>query len=99
MLKRKQLVLMISMHIVGLSVGQAQQLPADHHCVKPEKPKVFQSLKSVADFNAAHENYKSCILEYINKHKSASQQHYQAASSAIKEWNHYVQEQSESNGS
>ncbi len=95
----RQLVLMISMYVGGLSVGQAQQLPAGHECEKPEKPKVFQSLESVAEFNAAHENYKNCILEYIDKHKAASQQHFQAASSAIKEWNHYVQEQSELNGS
>ncbi len=99
MLRFKQIVWIVSIYVVGLNAVFAQALPAGHHCAKPEKPKVFQSLEEVAEFNEAHEKYKTCILDYIERHKAASQQHYQAASSAIGEWNRYVREQTNPSGS
>ena len=99
MWKPKQIALVVSMHLAGLNAAHGQTSPAGHHCANPDKPKVFQSLEQVAEFNDAHEQYKACILDYIEKHKAASQKHYQAASSAIGEWNRYVREQKKSSGS
>ncbi|QKI88794.1 hypothetical protein [Thiomicrorhabdus xiamenensis] len=82
--------------VLAFSIGAAPAFAANvnapkHSCVKPTKPAKFDSVTEWGEFNYAKQKYHKCISDYVKAQNAAIDVHQQAAASAIREWNSFVQ--------
>ncbi|GAB3317439.1 hypothetical protein [Haliea atlantica] len=61
-----------------------------HSCSKPYKPYQFNDQWELDNFNDEVQRYKRCITDFVDEQNEAAEQHQQAASDAIDEWNNFV---------
>ena len=59
-------------------------------CYKPSKPYQFTNQDEVDDFNEEVEEYKRCIMEFVEEQREEAKNHIEAADDAIEEWNRFV---------
>jgi hypothetical protein len=68
----------------------ADSYPPSHSCRKPSKPYQFTSEWEVQSFNDDVARYKRCIQDFVDEQNQAVENHRQAASNAIDDWNRFV---------
>lgn len=71
-------------------VASADSYPPSHSCSKPIKPYKFNGEWEVQSFNDDVTRYKRCINDFVEEQEQAIENHRQAASSAIDDWNRFV---------
>jgi hypothetical protein len=77
--------------------AKAPEVP-QHKCQKPERPE-YMNRGNAQQFSQVVERYKKCISEFIEQqnalakqHQQKAQQHNQAASDTLNEWNQFISE-------
>jgi len=61
-----------------------------HSCSKPYKPYEFTDQYQLDSFNDDVQRYKRCIMDFVEEQRTAVQNHQNAQSEAIDDWNRYV---------
>lgn len=87
--KRTSCLLIGAAALVSLPVLSDMFVPSPS-CFKPNKPLQFNSQWELDNFNQAVRQYQSCIANFVQEQNNAAQNHQQAASDAIDEWNRFV---------
>ena len=80
----------LSISVLSLPVISDTFTPS-HSCSKPYKPYQFNSQRQIDNFNDDVEAYRACISDFVDEQTRASEQHRQAASDAMEDWNQFVQ--------
>lgn len=61
-----------------------------HSCSKPYKPYEFEDEWEVRRFEDEVEEYKQCLMDFVDEQNEEIRNHEDAAEEAIEEWNNYV---------
>lgn len=59
-------------------------------CYEPSKPYRFNSQYEIDSYKREIEQYKQCIMDFIEKQKNEAKTHHEAANNAIEKWNNFV---------
>lgn len=87
MKRRAPLILIL---LLGNATAHAHTMAPTPACFAPHKPYQFTSKYEVEAFQRDVEQYKRCILEFVEEQQRASQAHRRAAEEAVEEWNRFV---------
>jgi hypothetical protein len=88
---KSKLALTLSLVTLAISLPvQADMFTPSHSCSKPFKPYQFNSQWELDNFNDDVQRYKRCILDFVEEQNEAAENHREAASDAIDEWNRFV---------
>jgi hypothetical protein len=86
----KLLVLFLSIVVASTNTATADSWGVSHSCSKPYKPYQFNSEYEYQNFLEEVETYKRCIQDFIEEQGNAVDEHSNAASEAIEEWNRFI---------
>lgn len=86
----KQLFFFVSIYLLCVPIASADMFQPSHSCSKPFKPYNFSSQREVDSFNDDVQNYKRCIMRFVEDQKQEAQNHLDAGEDAIDDWNNFV---------
>ncbi len=86
---KKTLLLTILLSIGAVSIN-ADMFTPSASCSKPYKPYEFTDQYQLDSFNDDVRRYKICIMDFVEEQNNAIRNHQNAQSSAIDEWNSFV---------
>lgn len=81
-------IFFLSSMIITLCFSQSEK----PNCEKPIHPKRFLTNNDVLQYNSSMEQYQTCMLNFIQKHKEIISHENMIVNSAIQEWNDFVQQ-------
>jgi len=76
--------------ILLLSALHSDELLFKHQCAKPIKPVNITGNRDINRYNSEMQNYKTCMMTFIEKHKALRKKHSDALNDAINEWNSFA---------
>lgn len=72
------------------SFANADFVQPSHDCSEPTIPYEFEDAYEREQFLSDVEEYKSCMLEFVEEQRDAVRKHNSAADEAIDEWNAFI---------
>lgn len=79
------------MFLLIANIAHADMFTPSHSCSNPNKPYEFQSEWQLQSFMNEVENYKNCIIDFVEEQNQEAQNPQEAAEGAIQDWNNFVQ--------
>lgn len=72
------------------SFANADSVQPSHDCSEPIIPYEFEDAYEREQFLSDVEEYKSCMLEFVEEQRDAVRKHNSATDDAIEEWNVFI---------
>ncbi|RLA74429.1 MAG: hypothetical protein DRG78_21330 [Epsilonproteobacteria bacterium] len=76
--------------VLLFSALSASEIQYKHQCARPIKPVSVTSNIEVEKYNNDMQNYQTCMMAFIEKHKVLRKKHTDALNEAIADWNSFA---------